>query len=264
MADEEILHIAVAPPVNLDANLVGNVSTVINKRPYDTRLLLAGEIPKIIAHYSSVETAESVMKKLQDLGLAVIALKDSELHQSSQSFKVHTLEFGGGEVLFRDRNGHEKRIDENNVFLILEGRIQSIMKVGTVKTTTKLSLTGTLLMGGIPIRRKVEEKTITQSSQIEYFIRVYERISLDSCIEMLRNHMDYSFLGAQRAATSAINFGTVVQKLRETFPQAIFDNRMVKPFVINEYSSHVWKDIEINCNLIYLFHAMTTSPSSPA
>ncbi len=258
MADYEVIHIAVAPPANLDANLVNSVATVINKSPYDTRLLLAGEIPKIIAHYSSVETAESVTKKLRDLGLVAIAYRDSELHQPPQNFKVQTLEFREKEILFRDRAGREKRIGESNVFLILEGRIQSTVEVETIKTKTKLNLAGTLLTGGIPIRRKVEEKTIAQSSQIEYFTRLYGRNSLDPSIEMLQHHMDYSFLGVQLAATSITNFGTIVQKLREVFPQAIFDNRMVKPFVINEYSSRVWEDIEINCKLIYLFHLMAS------
>jgi hypothetical protein len=42
MADYEVMHIAIAPPANPDANLVRSVATVINKSPYDTRLLLAG------------------------------------------------------------------------------------------------------------------------------------------------------------------------------------------------------------------------------
>ena len=112
MADDEILHIAVAPPANLDTNLVNFVATVINKSPYDTRLLLAGEVPKIIAHDHSIEIAESVTKQLRDLGLVAIKCKDSELRQPSQSFMAQTMEFRGKEVLFRDRVGREKRIGE--------------------------------------------------------------------------------------------------------------------------------------------------------
>jgi hypothetical protein len=264
MAEEEIVHIAIAPPAKTDENLAYNVSTIINKRPYDTRLLLAGEIPKIIARYNGVEAAEAVINKLGDLGLVAIILRDSDLHQSPTCFKVHTLEFREKEILFRNRAGHEQKIDENNISLILEGRVHSTQDIETIKIKKKLSVVGTLLTGGIPVSRKVEEKTITQSSQIEYYIRLYKKNSTDTCIDMLQHDMDYSFLGVQRAVTAAINFSTVVQKLRETFPLAIFDNRMVKPFAVNEYANNIWEDIEINCKLIYLFHVITANSHPPA
>ena len=258
MADYEVMHVAIAPPANPDGNLVRSVATVINKSPYDTRLLLAGEIPKIIAHCDSIQITESVIRNLRDLGLVTIACRDSELRQSPQGFKVQTLEFREKEVLFRDSAGREKRRGENNIFLILEGRIQTSVEVETTKSKTKFSLTRTLLTGGIPMWRKVDEKTTERSTQDEYFARLYDRESPEPSVEVLQHHMNYSFLGAKIAASSLINFGTVILKLREIFPQAIFDDRLVKPSVVNAYSSRFGEDIEINCKLIYLFHTVTS------
>ena len=129
MTDHEVIHIAVAPPANLDVNLVGSVATVINKSPSQTRLLLAGEVPKVIAHYDNIQAAESIIRSLRNLGLVAIACRDSELRQFPQTFKAQTLEFREKEVLFRDIAGHEKRIVESNVFLILAGRIESSVEV---------------------------------------------------------------------------------------------------------------------------------------
>ncbi len=257
MAEYEVMHIAVAPPGNLDADLVGSVATVISKSPYDTRLLLTSEIPKIIAHCDNIQMAESTVQNLRDLGLAAIACRDSELRQHSKSFKAQTLEFREKEVLFRDSAGREKRIGENNVFLILEGRIQTSVEVETTKPKSKFSLIGTLLAGGIPIWRKVNEKTTVRSIQAECFARLYDRKLPEPSIEILQNHVNYSFLGAKIAASSLTNFSTVILKLRDVFPQALFDNRLVKPSVVTAYSSRVWQDIEINCKLIYLFHLVT-------
>jgi hypothetical protein len=250
MADYEVVHIAVAPPANLDANLVRSVATVINKSPSYTRLLLAGEVPKVIAHYDSIQIAESIIQNLRDLGLVAIACRDSELRQFPQTFRAQTIEFREKEVLFHDSAGREKRIVGNNVFLILIGRIETSVEVETTKPRTKLSLTRTLLMGGIPIWRRVNEKTTSQSIQAEYFARLYDRKSPVPSVDILQQHMNYSFLGAKVAVSSFTNFGTVVQRLREAFPQAIFDNRLAKP------SSR--EDIETNCRLIYLFHAVTS------
>jgi len=258
MADHEVMHIAVAPPANLDANLVRSVATVINKSPSYTRLLLAGEVPKVIAHYDSIQVAESVIQNLRDLGLVAIACTDSELRQFPQTFKAQTLEFGVKEVLFRDSAGREKRMVENDVFLILMGRTETSVEVETTKPKTKFSLTGTLLMGGIPIWRKVDEKTTNRSIQTEYFARLYDRKSSDPGVEILQHQINYSFLGTKVAVSSSTNFGTVVLRLREIFPQAIFDNRLSKPLVLTTSSSQVWQAVEVSCKLIYLFHTVTS------
>ncbi len=262
MADYEVMHIAIAPPANLDTNLTNSVAVIIDRSLYDTRSLLAGEVPKLIARYNSIQTAESVIKNLRDLGLVAIACRDSELRQSPQIFKAQTLEFREKEVLFRDSAGREKTIGENNVFLILEGRIQTSVEVETTKPKTKFSFTRTLLAGGIPIWRKVDEKTTTQSIQAEYFAKLYDQKSPVPSVEILQHHINYSFLGTKIAASSLTNFGAVVLKLRETFPQAIFDNRLVKPFGVNAHSSRVWEGVETNCKLIYLFHLETSGLNS--
>jgi hypothetical protein len=259
MTDYEVIHIVVAPPANLDANLVRSVATVINKSPFPTRLLLAGEVPKVIAHYDNIQIAESIIQNLRNLGLVAIACRDSELRQFPQTFKAQTLEFREKEVLFRDSAGREKRIAENNIFLVLVGRIETSVEVETTKQKTKFSLTKTLVMGGIPIWERVDEKTTTHSIQAECFARLYERKSPDPSVDILQHHMNYSFLGAKVAASSSTNFGTVVLGLREVFPQAIFDNRLAKPSALTTSSSRVWEGIEINCKLIYLFHVVTSS-----
>jgi len=258
MTDREVIHIAVASPANLDTNLVRNVATLINKSHSQTRLLLAGELPQIIAHYDSIQIAESIIRNLRDLGLVAIACKDSELRHFPQTFKAQTLEFKEKGVLFRDSAGREKRIAENNIFLILVGRIETSVEAETTKQKTKFSLSRTLLMGGIPVWQRVDEKTTTHSIQAECFARLYERKSPDPSVDILQHHMNYSFLGAKIAASSFTNFGTVVLRLREVFLQAIFDNRLAKPSVLTTPPSQAWEGIEINCKLIYLFHVVTS------
>ena len=253
----EVMHIAVAPPTNLDANLVRSVATVINKSPSYTRFLLAGEVPKVIAHYESIQIAETIIQNLRELGLVAITCKDSELRQFPRTFKAQTLEFREKEVLFRDSAGREKNIVGNNVFLILVGRIETSVEVETTKPKTKFSLTRTLLAGGIPMWHKVDEKTIAQSIQAEYFARLYEPESPVPSVEVLQHHLNYSFLGAKVAASSSTNFGAVVLRLREVFPQAIFDNRLVKSSALTTSSRRVGEDMEINCKLIYWFHVVT-------
>jgi len=258
MAISEVYQVAVGPAPNLDADFVRSVAATIDKSPYDARLLLAGDIPRIVAHYESMQLAQSAARKLHELGLQAIACRGSDLRQVQQGLNARRLEFKEKEVLFSDSAGREKKMGPDDVFLVLEGRRDMSVKVETTKPKAKFSLTKTLLAGGIPIRHKVEERTMTESIQTEFFVRLYNKESATPIIEVLQHHLDYSFLGAQIATSSVTNFSKVVLRLREVFPKAIFDERLVKP-----HPNRVWENVDTNCYLIWLFHLASGGPRLP-
>jgi len=80
MPGHDIVHVAIAPPDSLEATLIKREAAVVNKDPWETRLLLARKIPRIIAHYENNQTAESIAQSLRELGLMAIVCRDSELH----------------------------------------------------------------------------------------------------------------------------------------------------------------------------------------
>lgn len=249
--DNEVVHIAAAPPAHPDEKLVSSVAAVINKSPTYTRLLLASELPRIIAHADSPPAAEATIKTLRQLGLVALALPDSEIRQLPPIFEVQTLEFGEKAVTFRDSVGTEKKVAAGDIFLILTGQVESSLEVETTRSRSQFSLGRTLMLGGIPAWRKVEETTTEKSSQTEDFVRLYSSKSAEPAVELWQHQLNYSFLGAERGATSAVNFSTLVRRLREAFPGAIFDNRLDRPLALATTSS--WQDVELNCRLIYLF-----------
>ena len=246
MAAQDIVHLAIVPPPALEANLIESVAVIVNKSPYDTRLLLTGTIPRIIARYPGMQAAQSAARSLKDLGLVPIVLNDSELRKPSQIFKALTLEFGEQEILFRDRMGHETRVAATDAFLILVGKMRTYAEEDMTKTEMKLNWGATLLTGGIPIWRRVTQKTSDSAVQTELFARLYDRKSPEFSVELLQHHMNYSFLGAKIAPSSLVNFNAVVARLREVFPQAIFDDRLAKPSRAG--------DTETDCKLLYFGH----------
>jgi hypothetical protein len=255
--DYEVVHIAVAPPAHPDEKLVSSVAAVIGKSPTHTRLLLAGELPRIIAQADSPPAAEAIIKALRQLGLVALALPDSELRQLPPIFEAQTLEFAEKAVTFRDNAGTEKKMTAGDVFLILSGRVESSTEVETTRKRNKFSWGRTLILGGIPAWKRVEETTTEKSIQTEDFVRLYGSKSAEPAVELWQHHLNYSCLGAERGATSAVNFATLVRRLREVFPQAVFDDRLARPLALATTSS--WQDVELNCRLIYLFQAMKTA-----
>jgi hypothetical protein len=253
--ERDVVHVAIAPPKTLETDVAKKVATIVGKEPYDTRLLLVGEVPRILTHCDSMQEAESVAQGLGGLGLVAFICRDSDLRRTPQSLSVRTMKFGEGEVLFLDRSGLERTtLGTDDTFLIIKGKAQGYVEEESTRTKMKFSKAATVMTGGIPVWRPATEKTTSQSLREEGFARLYNRESSEPSVEILVNHMDYSFLGSEMAASSPANFNTVVAKLREVFQEALFDDRLMRPFKVDVPSSGLQDDLEINCKLIYMYH----------
>jgi hypothetical protein len=263
MAGHEIVHVAIAPPHTLEANLIKEVAAIVDKDLYGTRLLLSGKIPRIIAHYDTMQMAELTAQGLKALGLVTIVCKDSELRKPpTQRYRAHILKFEERAVQFWDKSGQARRMDSRKAFLIINGRMQNYAETESTSTRMKINWPATLLTGGIPIWRKVREETKDKSVQNECFLRLYDRMSPEPGVEILQYDLDYSFLGAEMASTSFANFSTIITKIRDTFPQAVFDDRLTEPCGVDIPFTTPSDNIEINCKLIYLYHQAMSSLGS--
>ena len=250
----DIVHVAVAPSDTVETSLIKEIAGIINKDLYETRLLLAGKIPRIVAHCQGMPAANSVAQSLRALGLVTIVCRDTELRKPSQSFRAFTLKLGDEEVVFQDKGSKVRTIRARNALLILKGRTQNYTEKEAVSTRMKFSLPGTVLTGGIPIFRKVKEKTRELSVETECFVRCYDQMSPDISVEIFQHDFDYSFLGTKMASSSYVNLNTTVTELRNTFTQAIFDDRLTQPFGVDIPSTTQRDDIEIICKLVFLYH----------
>jgi len=255
MDSHEILHIIINPPVPVDANITREAAAVLNKELNETRLLLAGNIPRIIAHYQSITTAEEAARRLKSLGLTVIVCRDSELRQASPPIlKAHSLKFGQEEILFQDKRGTARTIKTGDVFLIIKGMAQLQTAKTVTKTKKKLNLPATLLTGGIPIQSKVEEQTSETSLQREFFMRLYRRNSPVPDIEINQHGFDYSCLGTNMSATTMANFHNLTAKIKESCSQANFDDRLTRYPMPGISPGMSPTNNNLQCKLIYLFH----------
>lgn len=259
MAENEVVHVAIAPPATFNEEFVEKVAAVVGKTPYETRLRLTGKIPKIIANCDTIQKAESTAQNLKELGLVVILFTESELNKPWQIFKARSLKFEGQAITFFDRNGETRRIESSEAFLILSARMQAYTDTNVVQTKRKLNVTATLLTGGIPIMKKVKEKTTTRSYQTESFVRLYGRTSPELAVQIRQHEFDYSFLETEMASSGAANFTIAIRKIREAFPQAIFDDSLVEPFGANIPATMVQENIEANCKVIYWYRRAVSS-----
>jgi hypothetical protein len=252
MTRHNIVHVALDPPEMFEASLIKQVAVILNKDAYESRLLLSGKIPQVIAHFDTGEGAQSIVKALKSLGLAAVALNDSELHKtptSTMEFATYNINLGEGEVRFSAKNGAIKTINTKDMFLILYGKMRIPIITKGTRSKMKLSVPATLMTGGIPIWRKSEEGVEDISFQTEYFVRLYGWLTPEPKIEVFESKFNYDFLGARITPSSSTNLRMLVLELKKMFPKAVFDARLT------EYSPAMQEDeIETVCKLIYLCH----------
>ena len=249
---QDTLYVAAAPPKTLSDELLKKAASLIGKDIADTRLLLAGELPRVLASMPDSATAESTARGLQDAGFVAFVCGDSELRNRAESFLARTVIPAERAVTFRDRHGGEVVIEAGDAFLIIRGKLRAAAPENTSTTKMKLNVTATVLTGGLPIMRRVTKETTRESSQAEDFMAIYDRRSSDPRVEMSRSQMDYAFLGPELTPFALANFEIVAKKLREWFPPAIFDDRLSRHFKTDLPSEGPGEALEINRKLIYL------------
>jgi len=260
VADSDVVYVAVAPKDKLEAGLAEKVASIVGKDLSGTRVLLNSKIPRILGHYSTIQAAESIAEKLRSLGLVAVVCHRNELCQpSSVRLKAHTLKLNGGEITFWAKGRQERVIAAERVFLILKGTLQTHVEREITRTKREINLAA-MALTGIPIMRKVEDKTKEQSNQTEDFARVYGWTSPEPMVEIFQNDFDYSSLGKKKAFSSLENMNIVVAELRSTFPAAVFDGRLTKRITVDVPFATPLDEIEINSKLIYLCHRAVSGP----
>ena len=250
----DIVYVAAAAPETLPPGLVMRVGSLLGKAAYDTRLLLAGKIPRVIACLPDIVTADSMAQSMRDAGLAAFTCRDSELRNCAARFVAHTVKSGERGVTFLDRVGGEALVEASEAFLIIRGRVQSSVREKVQTTKIKLSVPMTLLTGGIPIMRRVSRTATGELIRADDFVRIYDAKSSNPRVEMLQNHMDYAFLGPDLTPSTPVNFRLFVTKLREWFPQASYVERLIRSFKTDIPVAGPEEALEINCKLISLSH----------
>jgi len=250
MTDQKIVHVAINPPESIDTNVVKAAATILNREIYEVRLLLSGRIPKLVAHFDNSEAASIIAASLSSLGLLSFTVEDAELHvpvTSGIEFIAHSLQLENGQVKFLARNGTEKIITANKLFLILYGKMSMPITTMDKNVKMKINVPATLIAGGIPILRKSEENVEKLSYQTEYFVRLYGPVLSEPLIGVFESGFDYSFLEMKISPSSSENLKQLVLELKMEFPNAIIDSRLIEGAPVLQGG-----EMEDACKLIFL------------
>jgi len=253
MEKADAIYLALVPLAAPEASVVTRAAAIIGKDLPETRLLLVGKVPRLFARYDTKEAAEAVAQKLTGLGLRPILCPDSELRRPPEDFLVRSVEFGPDYVLFHDRKGQKREVKSPDAFLLLKGRQESYIIAEKTETRVKFNASKAFITWGISPLSTEKKQVTEESAVVEYFfVRLYTPKSSQPVVEIAHNQVDYSFLKGEMALSSLVNFNTLVARLRQAFPGAIFDDTLMRATIKQAYAPEGLADTEVNCKLLYL------------
>jgi hypothetical protein len=246
--------VALSPTHNFDDSLLKKAASMLGTDDYNIRLLLAGEMPRIVAQFQAGEQAASFAKELAELGLSAIAGSNLELQQAyPRGFIARAIQPEGKDVIFRGRSGEIMSICRDDALLIMEGLLADGAEKKESQTIKTLNLPVSLLLGGIPVWSKYRTSADT-AGQNAYFLRFYRPTSPEPIIEIRSGDLDYSFLKEKKGLSSTENFKTAVDTLRSLFPQAAYDSRLTRNSRASVSAASPQETLERDSRLIYLFY----------
>jgi hypothetical protein len=256
MTADDLIDIVIAPGAEVTEELAQKAAALLGRDLYHTRALLASRIPRIAVQKVDLRAIEDMRRQMEGLGLVSFSCRDEELQKPLHLFKAKTLTFTDTALLGEDENAHVSRLESNSVFLIIKGIRRNFKEKQVVTKTRKLSLLSTLLSGGIPIRRTVEERTTETTAQDERFVRIFEKNSADGCLEIRQYGFNYSCLGAAMAPSSLANINRLAGKIKEFFPEAAYDENLGELSRTKLPPASPRENIDVECKLIYRYRAM--------
>jgi hypothetical protein len=259
MNTTDLIDIVISPDNKPTEELTQKFATILSRELYYTRALLASKIPKIISQLTDLQKVEVMLHQIEALGIVSFSIRDDVLQKPLRIFKANTLEFAENYIVFKDKNSQLFRLEEKNVCLVLKGILRKDEEKEVISNIKNLNITATLMTGGIPIGRTVMQKTKEITSQNESFLRLFEKNSLDFCLEIKQHSFNYSCLGSDMSTSSLCNINLITKRIKELFHEAVFDDKMGEFPFINTSRNSMYQNVDIECKLIYLYYQIIKS-----
>ena len=234
--------------------IVRKAAIVLNQDVYRVRMLLSSSVPRVVAQYSDPQTADDILGKIKALGLFAFKYPDPDLQKPLSIFRVKTLEFAGNNLIFKDKFGQSLSWETSGVFLILQGTLRTSKEKEVITNVKTLNVTATLLTGGIPIRKTVQERKVETTSQSEAFLRLFSDSSPDVCPEIRQYGFNYSCLGAEMSPSSQHNFSVLADKIRAHCPQSFYDLKLNEYHFVNTSTLSMRDNIDVLSKLIFFYY----------
>ncbi len=210
-------------PVEQEALALAPLSSLA---AYDLKLRLAGPLPVVFERVPDAQRARQLLVALRARGHGAVACDLARVASSEQMTSPRSYELGAHAFVALDPAWGQRQMPYVDLLALIRANSATIEQSSSISKRKKLSLGRAAMTGGLVMRKSTttdQRSTAEEREQVLYLIRDNGQDPM-----LLRErHLRHQGLGALVKPTSLENFGTLVARLRQEAPQALYDDRLV-------------------------------------
>lgn len=214
-----------SPRASLDAELPW-FAPIVGLSLYEARLKLAAPLPWVVRSGLALEAAQALLGELRGREHGAVAcpvsrVPSAERLRTPRSFQLTRTAFSG-----IDQHGREFSLVLSDLLGVVRA-VELQAETRTVATKErKFAMGRALLTGGVMLNKQVERVTTESSTERQDVAYVFGRAQTEPLL--LKEHLlNFEGLGEARAATAHASFESLLARLRNGAPQAVYDDRLM-------------------------------------
>lgn len=204
--------------------LVQAISSALGITVFEAQQRMIGGGPAVVASFADPQQALEMAKTLNQNGIATLIVDAEEVRSRADHFIVRRFELNESSLRIEQVDQQRAEIPYGEIYLLLPST--SIVRYSEKKTVTKrkLSVSRTILSGGIPLPKKVKHEKEVTTEERGKVLYLYAGNRLP--IVFSQDGMTYDGLGAAMKLSREQNFTYVISELRRRSPGAVYDDRL--------------------------------------
>jgi len=202
------------------------LAEVLGVTVFDARQKLAGQGPVVISTYAQSAQAESILTKLKNNEFrSFISDVDAALNDCPV-LVVEKFELNEDHVSVYETGGRKATIAYKDIKFILPSvQRRKVTKQNSV-TERKLSIGKTVMMGGLPMSKKVTRQETVMQDEPEHVL--YLCGGNRARLVCRQNSMTFEGFKDEIEFTREMNYKLFISKICQSCPDAVYEDRLMK------------------------------------
>lgn len=245
-----MLLVVSQPAIPWDPAVTARAAALCGLAPVDIQLRLGGPLPRVLLSDASAERVQALAAALTGIGVRCFACDPAKVPGDGQRIVVRRLEAHPSGLLAVARDGAGHLCARDGVRLI-----QRAVRVGSESETVKVaekkfSLGRTALTGGLMTRKTVEREVQREAETREPCLVVHRDDGPE--LVLYERRLDYRFLGPEMGPASAANLLATLRWLRAAAPEALVDERVLRPGFVKAMPAVGADPVDLALHLVWI------------
>lgn len=206
---------------------VAALAPLLGVAPYDLKLRLAGPLPAVFAREPDPARARQLLAALRNRGHGAVACDLARVASSAEMTCPRSYAFEADALAALDPAWGKRLMPYADVVALIVASAATIEQTSSVTKKRKFSLGRAALTGGLAVRKTVTTEKRSTADEREQVLYVIRNSGRDPWL-LRERRLRHQGLGDRVRPTSAENFATLVELLREHAAKALFDDRLLR------------------------------------